>query len=324
MAGPWDKYAQPDASSAPPPWAKYGGASESVAGAPEGGPPQLPAHPPAAFAAPSTQYNPGPGKGGYPEALRPVGNIGRTALNDFVSAPSQFKAAAQQSPKMSIGDAVGDLVGGPAYRPVKSLIQSANQSYQEGGPEKAATDTAGHLLSSTLAGEAAGGLVKGIDAIPRTGRAAAKFDTLGAALKDQPVTLANTTPHLQRIAEIDATGPSMPATANKLLNRSQATFPMNYPEARLFQENLSNPSVLEKQGIGGSMKGGIKQLKGGLFEDIKNAADTKGMGQDYADAMKEYRRAAILKDVAKNGGKIAVPAAVGGGIAGHYLRKLVE
>lgn len=173
---------------------------------------------------------------------------------------------------------------------------------------------AGNVVGGGILGEGAGMVGEGLaKAIPTTAKAGRVFQSLNQDLANQPVGLTRSAPHLEHLAQIDAAGPSMPGTVNKLLNRSQATFPMNYPEARLFQENLASPSTTEKMGMGGSMKGGVKQLNKAFYEDIHDAANQAGRGEDYAKAMRDYRIASTVGNAAKNIGKIAVPAAIGGG-----------
>ena len=172
----------------------------------------------------------------------------------------------------------------------------------------------------------AGALAEKIPSIPTRAKAGTIFNNLGTKLADSPVTLTNSTPQLTQLEKIGATGPAVPTTVGKLLDRSRMIEPMNYPEARLFQENLSNPSVLEKQSMAGSMKGGIKQLKPAFYNDIRDTAETQGLGNDYDKAMTMYRRAAMMNDMAKgvgkHVGKMAGTAALGG--AGYGLYKAFQ
>lgn len=162
--------------------------------------------------------------------------------------------------------------------------------------------------------------------IPSKARAGAKFESLNKDLANQPVPLKSSVQPLQRVTEIGERGSTLPTPVTKLLQRSQSPLgtDMTFPEARDFQGSLSDLSGSDKLAMNGRVRGGVAQLNKGLFSDIQDAADAAGRGEDYASAMKEYRRAAMLGNAAKGAAKIAVPAAVGGGIAGHYLKKLVE
>jgi hypothetical protein len=160
------------------------------------------------------------------------------------------------------------------------------------------------------AGEAGGALAK---VVPTTGKAGAVFQDLNQSLANQPVNLTRSSGPMQQLEKVGAAGPGVPTTVGKMLDRSRMISPMNYPEARLFQENLAAPSTTEKMGMGGSMKGGVKQLNKAFYSDIKDAADQAGRGDDYAKAMRDYRIASTAGNIAKNVGKVAVPAAIGGG-----------
>ena len=195
--------------------------------------------------------------------------------------------------------------------------------------------TAGNVLGGAALGgaveEAPGGIrpfsAKGpgtigrvMNAIPTRAKAGAIFEDLNQKLANQPVNLTQSTPPLNQLEKIGNAGPGVPTTVGKLLDRSRTMFPMNYPEARLFQENLSNPSIVEKQGIGGSMKGGIKQLNKAYFNDIQDAANTQGLGEDYQNAMTMNRRANQLNHAFKTAGKFGA-GALGLGAADRFIRE---
>lgn len=205
---------------------------------------------------------------------------------------------------------------GPAID--KAADQYADQNY--GGE-------AGTLLGG--AAQAAPALLGGIDAaapgrtpfaeIPTRAKAGAVFQDLNKSLANQPVNLTKSTPELTQLEKVGAAGPGVPTTVGKLLDRSRMISPMNYPEARLFQENLSGPSTTEKMGMGGSMKGGVKQLNKAFYGDIYDAANQAGRGEDYAKAMTDYRRAAQLNKAFKTVGKTAAIGAAGAaGASGGY------
>lgn len=186
--------------------------------------------------------------------------------------------------------------------------------------------TLGNLVGGAdvagVAGEIPGALAK----IPTRARAGAIFNDLGTKLANQPVNLTQSTAPMEQLEKIGSAGPGVPTTVGKLLDRSRMISPMNYPEARLFQENLSSPSTTEKMGMGGSMKGGVKQLNRAFYGDIRNAADAQGLGEDYDKGMRMYRQAATMNDMAKgvgkHVGKMAGTAALGG--AGYGLYKAFQ
>jgi hypothetical protein len=87
---------------------------------------------------------------------------------------------------------------------------------------------------------------------------------------------------------------------------------MSYPEIRDYQSNLSDLSRTAKDSLNGKMLGQIGKLKSGLYNDVFDAASQAGRGEDYAQAMKEFRQASQLKSALK---KSAIPLAVGGASA---------
>ena len=151
----------------------------------------------------------------------------------------------------------------------------------------------------------------GVEFVPSRARAGKVFESLKSDLANTPVQMRASANPMQRVAEIDAAQGGMPTTAAKLMTRSQSFVPINYPEMRLFQEGLSSPSRTDIEGMAGSMKSSVKQLNKGLFEDIRDAAETRGRGADYEKAMRETRRAAQLGRAAKYAAGAGAAAVVG-------------
>jgi hypothetical protein len=89
---------------------------------------------------------------------------------------------------------------------------------------------------------------------------------------------------------------------------------MSFPEARDYQGSLSDLSASDKLAMNGRMSGAVSQLNKGLYGDIQAAADQGGRGQDYANAMKEYRQASQMRQVLKTLGKATVGSAGLGGL----------
>lgn len=236
---------------------------------------------------------------------------------------------------------------GAAYHGIKAVPfvgPALDRASDESEPIDSHRDSYGTQLGATLSSPRAMGtlagtaatvapmIVGGIDAatpeplnigrFPSRARASATFESLNKDLANQPVNLTKTIQPLQRIAEIGERGSTLPTAASKLLTRSQAVSPMTFPEARDYQGSLSDLSASDKLALNGRMKGGISQVNKALFEDLQDTANSAGRGEDYADAMKEYRQASQLRDLARKGGKAAIGAA-GLGLAGHYLGSLV-
>ncbi len=264
-----------------------------------------------------TDYQP-PSKGpaanfteGVKEFVRPANNMFSAALRPFTQIP---RAMTQPPEEPSIGDTLGRAVVGAAYDPIKGMVKGAMNAYREGGLDKALTETAGPLATGAVAGELGGNLVS---KIPTRAKAGAIFNDLNTKLANQPVQLTESSPRLQRVAEIGERGGTLPSSVNKFLVRSQSPIDMTYPEARDYQSNLSSLSREDQGAMTGPMRGGVKQLNKAYFTDIKNAAGP--YGEDYANAMKINRQANQIRKVA---GKVGKAAAIGGagaiGAGGAY------
>jgi hypothetical protein len=107
----------------------------------------------------------------------------------------------------------------------------------------------------------------------------------------------------------------MPQVANKLLRRvtDPEQGPLTYGEARDFASNLSRLSSGEVQKLTPVMQRQVGQLSHAFNEDVGNAASSVGRGEDYTQAMNDYRHASQLANVGKNLKKLAIPAAMSAG-----------
>jgi hypothetical protein len=251
--------------------------------------------------------------------------------------------------KRSIGElqqaraASDPATGGNAYQGIQHLIRAipiagpammnAAEKPDVGGTGSYLGDMAsvykspsamGTLLgaSAQLAPLALGGLDTAlpdrpvVGQLPSLARAGDMHAQLNQSLANQNVPLNSTLAPLQRATEIAGRGGSMPKSVSDLLTRSQSPIDMTYPEARDYQSNLSDLSASDLMGMNKKMSGAIKQVRGGLFDDIQNAADQGGMGQDYADAMKASRQAYAVQDAGQFLKKHAISSALTG--AGLY------
>jgi len=206
-----------------------------------------------------------------------------------------------------------------------ALDKGADQ-YAEGNyAGEAGTLLGGAAQAAPLAeGAVNGGLT---DMVPSRARAGASFESLNQDLAQHPVPLNATLKPLQRVTEIGERGSQLPTAVNKLLQRSQSPIPMTFPEARDYQASLSDLSSSDKLAMNGRVRGGVAQLNKALFQDIQDAAEGAGRGEDYAKAMKEYRQASTLKDVATKAAKFGAGAAATGaglGLAHRFFTTISE
>jgi hypothetical protein len=212
-------------------------------------------------------------------------------------------------PNESAADQIGRGLKS-AYQGAKTKVADIRQNGIAPTLERGVGEAGGML--------ATGGLLKGaasaVNAVPRIGRAGEMFNSLNTDLADTPVPLIRAAQPLQRVTEIGERGSTLPTSVNKLLLRSQMTEPMTFPEARDYQGSLSDLSASDKLAMNGRVRGGVAQLNKGLYGDVFDAANKAGRGEDYANAMKEYRQAAQIRNGLKTAGKIAIGGAVAGGI----------
>jgi hypothetical protein len=148
--------------------------------------------------------------------------------------------------------------------------------------------------------------------IPSKASAVAKFESLNQNLSNTPVTINAAAAPLQRATEIGVRGSTLPKAVNDILTRSQSAVPMTFPEARDYQMSLSDLSASDKLAMNNRMRGAVAQLNKGLFSDMRDTAETQGLGADYESAMKEYRQQAQIKQVLTYLGKAAIGTAGAG------------
>jgi hypothetical protein len=213
--------------------------------------------------------------------------------------------------------------------------------------------TAGNLLAGA---ELAGGVTAAgsglVDLLPSATRAGEAFNSLKSNLADQPVKLTRSQPILQAMKNsADNGGGTLPTPLRQLINRSgqgnprsvpllramqdelngtgtaAPSKPILYPQARSFQEGFGKLSREDSGKLSGSMGGQFKQLQPALYGDIRDAAEQRGMGDVFDQAMSEYRHNAQLKNLVRNSGKVLVPAAAGAaglGLAHRFFNTITD
>jgi len=179
------------------------------------------------------------------------------------------------------------------------------------------------------------------EALPSTVRAANTIQDITSAAKNVEVPFSAARTAMQNFGEETAAGLPSKNVMNKFarrlnppeprLNQLQqmqadlsgesapmAREPINFPEARRFYKNVSRttakPSFLRAQ-LENPQNPDYRRVAGivrnAMHQDLTDAAETIGRGQEYADAVREYANAARLNEMAKKVTKYAVPAAVG-------------
>jgi len=183
---------------------------------------------------------------------------------------------------------------------------------------------AGSIVNGGLlagAGAAAGGL---LGKLPSTARAGGNFQKVMAAAKDQPIDTAPAGDIALRAQELADRGATLPKVVKTFLKRSTDPNapPVTYEEGRDFASNAGRLSARDSMKANPAMG---RQV-GLLALDTANAeaAAKVGMGEEYQQAMKEYRSASQMKAGLKTAGKVAIPGLLGTGIAYKAYKGLLE
>lgn len=173
-----------------------------------------------------------------------------------------------------------------------------------------------------------GGLRGGIKALPSKARASAGFAEVERAAANVPVDVSGPGTTALRMRELAGRGGQLPKVVKDFINRvtDPNKGPLTYQEARDFYSNASGRlSDAEAAKLKPNMKFWLGQFTRDLDGSIRDSAESVGKGQQYGQAMSEYRNAARLRSAAKEGAKWAGRGAlgVGGAEAVKKLWKLV-
>lgn len=270
-----------------------------------------------------------------PKMLKPLAHFGAGAIE---GATSPFVHPLKTLE--GVGSGVSALLGDE---------DSANQIVNgvKNDPMKALGNVVGGADLGGVAAEAGAPLLA---KIPTRAKAMQLFESVAKDAANQPVNLTRTQPYLQKMLQLGKEGGgNVPLPVRQLANAGGAATPKSvpllramqnelngvpdtaaepkpllYPSARNFQSGLSSLSRDDLGNMSGPMKGQLKQLNKAFYGDVSDAADAAGRGEEYAKAMQDYRRASMFNNAAKTTAKWAIPAAVGGGLAGTALKKVMQ
>jgi len=159
--------------------------------------------------------------------------------------------------------------------------------------------------------------------IPTRAKASKVFESVMQDAGNQPVNLTRAMAPLERAQQLSARGGGTVAAADNLYKRINTVNPLDYREARDWASNLSRISGQDKMSASPALRAEVGKLSHAFNEDIGDTAASVGRGEDYAKAMRDYRRASVFNDAAKTAAKWAIPAAAGGGALSYGLRKLL-
>lgn len=199
-------------------------------------------------------------------------------------------------------------------------------------PVKGAIDAgSGALQAASLPMAFMGGPIAeaGIEAVPSRAYAAHVLQDVSQAAKDVPVNPQNAWPEIERFQELTKRGGATSKPLTQISTRLQNMVRMpdkgalNFPEARDFYTNISGQSAEDVTRLNPVMRRQMGSVRAGLHQDLTNAADQVGRGEDYAKAVNEYSQAMKLRKAMINTAKWGVGPAVGAGVASELARKLI-
>lgn len=216
-------------------------------------------------------------------------------VNKFVATPEQFGQA-------------------------REAMASSNTAQMVGG---------GIETAAELALPVGKGIKAAAEIIPTTAKAGEKFQSVMAATKDLPVSVAAPGAVALRLRELADAGGSMPKVAKNFLSRitDPDKGPLNYAEARDFASNVSRLSANEYQRLTPVVAREVANLRVTLNKAIAETAAKAGKGQEYAQAMNEYARAMQIRGVFDSvvaGMKRGAPYAGAAGLGTYLTKKLAS
>lgn len=340
---PWDKYAAHEKG----PWQKYGQAPAETA-------PQ-----PSEELRPADVFRVAPAK---PEGIeswlgdleKDVTEGGNRTFPGRVLGHMQGRGDEGYSGVNSgVSPGVAQIMGSPLTGAVHAL-QGAASSYHHPftGPLKAIGGVGEAMTLPSIF--AAGPVAREAEAaVPSAERAGRMFNTIENEAADIPVEMKETEPALEVFQKHVKTGgknsppiqmlrkrisPTMPrvplpeamqADLSGVPARTVNRSPIKFPEARDFYSNVTDvskrPSVF-KMAIESSREPKLRMeagtVRNALNTDLTNAAETIGRGKDYTDALREYRQAKQLRKL-RNGALLlgAGEAARRTGLLGNWIHR---
>lgn len=247
--------------------------------------------------------------GVFDNVMTGMGNIAKGAGHMLTHPEELVTGAIESSPPAVFANDVRD-----AYKHIKGEPNSNDQFAEH--PAESLEYSAGENLPLLLAG--------GADALPSKARAGRLFADVEAKAGGQPVTLTRSLPLLERAQQLSERGHGTITPLDNLYKRINTINPLDYTEARDRASAISNLASGDKMNATRALQAQAKKLSHAFNEDIGDTATGAGVGPQYTQAMRQFRNASRLGDVAgkalKWGGGAAAAAA---GLEGvHRLAKV--
>lgn len=312
MPGPWDQYAQPQPQGSNP-WDKY--APPKIAAPPSAPAQSAPQHfedNPAAIGAATAVGGPMSSMAipTIQEGIRGARRIGGEIGEAYKGAKEGNPYAAavhgiQAIPFIGAGIQSGTEALPPFHGITEGIAKAATTPGVIGSAMGTAAEVAPLALSGADAAFPGRPTVMTSMGIPTRAHAGQVLQDIRTAAKDVPVEPTKTLPALQRFQELTQAGgrksKAITQLANRLIPGDVPQEPLNFPEARDFYSNVgdvAHSTPLQKlmgRGLKPVMRAQAVNVRRGLNEDLTNAAESIGRGEDFTKAMREYALASKLR-----------------------------
>ena len=162
--------------------------------------------------------------------------------------------------------------------------------------------------------------------IPSAAKAGAKFQQVMSKAKNVSVDISGPGNLALEVAEKGARGGTTPRAVTGFIRRitDPEKGPLTYEEARDWASNISRLSADEFQRLTPVMRREMIRFRVALNQAVGRAAESVGEGKTYTSAMKEFSRAAKLRDVADDVWTQTKRWAIPGTIVGYGLNKISD
>ncbi len=244
-----------------------------------------------------------------------------------------FQKDKEQQKALADADAARKAAGySPVYR---ALAPGAEQfGMNVAGSEQAARQgnipaVLGHaaapvsVIAATEGVKAGAGAIK--EALPNAARAGAALGEVKGIAGEVPIDMARPGNTALELYEQSQRGATLPKVVRDFVKRatSPGDEPITYAEAKDFQSNVSALSADERMKLKPNTKRLLGQLNADLKDSLESAADVKGKGEQFTDAMKEYHHAMQLHNLTEEA-KSALWKAALTGVGLYGAKKILE
>lgn len=254
------------------------------------------------------------------------------SLGGVIRAIPQAGADLAKGAIKGIGRTAYDTMTGfmnPIGEPLRALAERTGVDKRITGitePTNTTQRIGSYIPDAAMLFAPGGAAEEGINLIPRTSRAAANFQKVASVANKAPVDVGHFAQPALRAERINrvAGDPMAPVVQRALERLGPTTEPLTYEDARIMASSAGRKAQQSAMGntLTGEMGRRLKEVGTGLDKATSETAHkiAPNVGEAHDAAMREYRQAQALKGGLKTAAKIAVPAAIGTGMAYKGLK----